>query len=59
MGGTIRKFGRCEQSPGGSLWLVYWEGLNIPTRFQEEPVLTVWPARKAAEPPAADAGQAL
>lgn len=44
MGGTIRKFGHCERSEGGSMWLVYWQGIDHPTRFQEEPVLTVWPA---------------
>lgn len=48
IGGDIRKFDRCEQSPGGSLWLVYWQGVDHPTRFQEEPVLTVWPAPRAA-----------
>lgn len=41
MGGVIRKFDRCVQLPGGSMWLVYWQGSEVPTRFQEEPTLTV------------------
>lgn len=48
IGGTIRKFDRCEQSPGGSFWLVYWQGIDHPTRFQETPVLAVWPASQRA-----------
>jgi hypothetical protein len=48
IGGAIRKFDRCVQSPRGSLWLVYWQEIDDPTRFQEEPVLTVWPSPRAA-----------
>jgi hypothetical protein len=44
MGGKIRQFERCASSPWGSTWLVYWRGIEEPTKFQEEPVLTVWPA---------------
>lgn len=47
-GGVVRVFERCEQSPGGSYWLVWWRGREEPTRFQEEPTLTVWPAKPQA-----------
>lgn len=48
IGGSIRRFERCEPSPGGSMWLVYWQGIDHPTKFQESPVLTVWPAAQLA-----------
>lgn len=48
LGGAIRTFDRCELSEGGSFWLVYWRGVEAPTRYQETPVLTVWPASQPA-----------
>ncbi|GAA2061049.1 hypothetical protein GCM10009839_84960 [Catenulispora yoronensis] len=48
MGGTIRRFDRCERPVDGSHWLIYWQGINVPTRYQEEPVLVVWPAKPQA-----------
>lgn len=47
-GAAIKVFDRVEQSPGGSMWLVFWQGIEEPTKFQEEPVLIVWPATQPA-----------
>lgn len=49
LGASIRTFDRLVRSPGGSLWLVYWRGIEAPTKFQDEPSLMVWPAGQPTE----------
>jgi len=48
LGAAIRTFDRVEKSQGGSFWFVYWQNVDAPTKFQEEPVLMVWPRLKSA-----------